>query len=412
MQAVVYNISAPRWLTCKIAGLFSSRVYGSPFSGLRLQDVPEPTSPTAGWVKLQTIYGGVCGTDLALIAQRNHPATILQQYASFPAVLGHENVARIIEVGPGVSDWRVGERVVVDPALGCAGRGVHPPCANCAAGHTSICEAPGDKRLPPRALLGLNQQTLGSWAPFFNAHHTQLHRVPDEIADEIAILVDPVASAAHAVLRRPPQDGETILVQGAGIVALGLIAALRGLGLINRITSCVRNTFQADLATKMGATNVLRFSRNMSRADRFAAVAEDCSGTRMPGRIGNQSMLGGYDVVYDCSGRGEALSDALKWTRARGTCVVVGTNGIAVTDTTPIWFNEVNVIGANGRQVETLPDGRQRHSYDVVFDWLCDGRLDLSQLPTRCLPLREYRTGIRMLLQRPRPPLVKVYFRP
>ncbi len=411
MQAVVYDVSAPRWLASKVAGLFTHRVYGSRFSGLRLREVPEPQSPTSGWVKLQTIYGGICGTDLALIAQRNHPATILQQYASFPAVLGHENVARIVEVGPEVIDWHVGDRVVVDPALGCAGRAVEPPCANCTRGLTSICEAAGNE-LPPRALLGLNQQTLGSWAPFFSAHQAQLHRVPEDVPDEIAILVDPIASAAHAVLRRLPRDGETVLVQGAGIVALGLIASIRALGLHNRITSVVRSNFQAELAQKMGANHVLRVTRKMSKAERFELIAQDIGGARMPGRIGNQSMLGGYDLVFDCSGRGEALADALKWTRARGTCVMVGTNGIAVTDTTPIWFSEVNLIGANGRQIEALADGSRKHSYDVVFDWLRDGRLDLSQLPTHCLPLAEYRTGLRLLLQRPRPPLVKVYFRP
>jgi len=411
MQAVVYNVSAPRWLACKVAGLFSHRVYGSRFSGLRLREVPEPPTPPSGWVKLQTIYGGVCGTDLALIAQRNHPATILQQYASFPAVLGHENVARIVEIGPDVTDWQVGDRVVVDPALGCAGRGVHPLCANCANGLTSICAAAGND-LPPRALLGLNQQTLGSWAPFFSAHQSQLHRVPADVSDEIAILVDPIASAAHAVLRRPPRAGETVLVQGAGIVALGLVASMRALGLENRITSVVRSKFQAELALKMGATTVLQVTRKMSKAKRFELIAQDIGGTRLPGRIGNQSMLGGYDLVFDGSARGEALSDALKWTKARGTCVMVGTNGIAVTDTTPIWFSEVNLMGANGRQIEALADGACKHSYDVVFDWLRAGRLDLSQLPTRCLPLREYRTGIGLLLQRPRPPLVKVYFRP
>ena len=80
MQALTFDISVWRWLVCKTIGLVAPRVYTSALSSLRLQEVPEPELPGPEWVRLRTILGGVCGTDLALIRHRVHPANILRSF--------------------------------------------------------------------------------------------------------------------------------------------------------------------------------------------------------------------------------------------------------------------------------------------------------------------------------------------
>src|SRR5262249_2279985 len=155
------------------------------------------------WVRLRTHLGGICGSDIALVSLRNHPATILQRLTSFPAVLGHECVATIDQVGPDVRDWRPGQRVCVDPCPSCVPRGITPPCPNCAAGRPSLCENSDRGDLPAGMITGLNARTGGSWSPAFVAHASQLVAVPDSISDDVAVLIDPIACAAHAVLRRP-----------------------------------------------------------------------------------------------------------------------------------------------------------------------------------------------------------------
>ncbi len=417
MKALQYDISTRRWLVCKAAALFSRRTYHGQLGGLRLVDRPKPTIPGPGWVRLRTTLGGVCGTDLALVFQQNHPGTILQRLAEFPATLGHENVATIDEIGPAVpnappgASRTVGQRVCVDPALGCAGRGVEPPCPQCAAGLTSLCDQPGDDRLPARALLGLNHLTGGSWGGYFLAHHSQLHAVPETIADETAILVDPIASAVHAVLRREPRPGETVLVGGSGIIALGVIAGIRALGHDNRVTAVVRHAYQADLAKSMGASHALVMPRRLDKAGRYRMVAEDSGGVRRDVRFGNQILLGGYDLTYECAGNRRGFTSAVKWTRSRGTVVAVGTTGISLVDTTAIWLDELTLVGANGRQIEDI-GGAKRHSYDVVFDWLATGRLDLSPLRVTRFALSDYRRAFDALLDRSRSPIVKAVFDP
>lgn len=419
MIALEYHPTPFRWVVCKAAGMVTRRAYCGVLSPLRLVRRPIPALPGPGWVRLRTILGGVCGTDLALITQRAHPATILQSFASFPAVLGHENVAAIDAVGVEVSGWPAGRRVCVEPALGCAARGVEPPCRHCAEGRTSLCEAMASSEhdaeavrpLPPRAMIGLNARTGGSWASYFVAHRSQLHAVPDGLSDEAAVLTDPLASAAHAVLRRRPREGEQVLVNGSGIIALGLIAVLRTLGCANRITAVVRHGFQAEIARRLGADSVIEHRRQAKPADRYDDIARRIGGRRVSGRFGNQAMLGGFDLVYDCTGSGRGLTDVLKWARSRGSVVAVGTSGIALMDTTPLWFDEIEMIGANGRQVETV-DGRRVHGYDLVLEWMRSGGLDTALFPVTRFDLREYRAAFRQLLTRGRHPIVKAAFEP
>jgi threonine 3-dehydrogenase len=131
----------------------------------------------------------------------------------------------------------------------------------------------------------------------------------------------------------------------------------------------------------------------------------------LAGRFGNQMLLGGFDLTFDCSGNGEGLSDALKWTRPRGAVVVVGTSGITFLETTPIWFDELSVIGANGRQVETVGN-QAKHDYALVLDWLAAGRLNLCALPVTRYHVADYRQALGALLSRGRHGIVKAAFQP
>lgn len=409
MRGLVYETSPLRWMLCRTAGFFTSRAYYGPLSMLHLRELPLPAMPGPEWVRLRTRLGGICGTDLALIAQRHHPATILQRFASFPAVLGHENVATIEAVGEGVRGWAVGQRVCVEPSIGCAGRGVAPMCSQCAAGRCSMCEHAGDASLPPRALMGLNRLTSGSWSEFFVAHVSQLHAVSDTLPDEQAVLIDPLASAAHGVLRRPPRAGERVLVNGAGIIALGVIAAIRALGLRNEIVATARHAFQSNLARHVGASDVIEIPSGTRQADRYETIARRVGGRRVEGRFGNQGLLGGFDLTYDCTGNGAGMTDAMKWTRARGCVVMLGTSGITLLDTTPLWFDELEIVGANGRQMEES-DGSKVHTYELLLGWVAEGRLKLDAFPVRTYRLDAYRTALGDVLSRGRRGVLKAAF--
>ena len=116
-------------------------------------------------------------------------------------------------------------------------------------------------------------------------------------------------------------------------------------------------------------------------------------------------------VVCNCVGGGPALTDAAKFTRARGTLVVLGTGSISVVDTTPLWFSELNVLGCSGRQIEDF-DGRRLHTCRALFDLIEKGALDPSGFPTHVYPLTEYRFALRDLIRPPNPPFLKALLVP
>ena len=409
MKALTYQPNAPRWLACKMIGALRPSVYWGGLSGLRYREVEMPELPDGRWVRLRTLLGGICGTDLALILQRNHPASYLQGLTSFPVILGHENIAVIDEVAGEVRGWRVGERVCVEPALSCEPRGINPPCPPCVAGRFSLCENVTAGRLPAGTMIGLNAFTGGSWAPYFVAHQSQLHRVPDDLPDEHAVLTDPLACALHGVLRHKPAGDDRVLVVGAGIIGLGIVACLRALECKARVTAIARHAFQEDFLQRLGADEVIRFARRDGRKQRFARMAAAIGGRRVDGRYGNYGFLGGFDVVYDCVGTGASMGDSFKLTRARGTTVLMGTGSIATVDTTPLWHKELHVVGGYGRQIERL--GRRRlHTYELLFGLIAGGRLDPAGLLTHTFAPARYKDAFRLLTSRHRRPVIKAAF--
>jgi L-iditol 2-dehydrogenase len=423
MKALTFDIRRVRWPICKLAGWITPRAFWSALSGLRLRDVPTPAiwtargrpgGPDGQWVRLRTVLGGICGTDIAAVFQRTHPANILRVMTRFPVTLGHENAAVIEDVGEAVSGWRPGRRVVVEPSLSCAARGISPPCRPCSEGRFTTCERfldPGGHDLPPGMMIGWNSFTGGSWSREFVAHASQLHAVPDGVSDEEAVVVDPIASAVHAVLRRMPADDERVLIVGGGIIGIGVAMAIRALSGRARVAALVRHEHQARSMRAAGANETIITRRRDSHAQRYDAVAAAIGGRRIPSMFGNQAFVGGYDVTYDCIGTGRSLTDAMKFTRARGTVVEVGTSQIAVVDTTPLWLTELNVLGSNGRQFEEY-DGRRMHTYEVVFDLMMKGRLNLKGLLTHTFALDDYRKAFQTISARGRSGVIKAAFRP
>ncbi len=410
MKALTFDISPIRWLTCKALGRITPAAYWSRLAGLRLRELPMPELPGPEWVRLRTRLGGICGTDLALVLLRHHPATILRALNSFPAVLGHENVAVVDAVGSEASEWSIGRRVCVEPSLSCIPRGIDPPCRQCRDGLFCLCEHFLDGRLAPGLMIGTNRQTSGSWAPFFVAHKSQLHAVPPIVTDEQAVLVDPIACALHGVLRRPPQAGERVLIVGGGIIGLTTLSCIRVRPTACHVTIALRHRYQEQLARARGADDVIVWPRSAGHARRYDDIAARVKGRRVPAAFGNQMLLGGFDLVYDCIGTGQSLTDAMKFVRARGTVVELGTSQICVVDTTPLWLSEVTLLGSYGRQMERT-GGSPQHTYEVVFDLIASGRFRTDGLLTHTFPLHEYRAAFATLTRRAATHPVKVAFR-
>jgi threonine dehydrogenase-like Zn-dependent dehydrogenase len=230
-----------------------------------------------------------------------------------------------------------------------------------------------------------------------------VYPVPDDLTSDQAVLVEPMAVGVHAVLRRPPAAGERVLILGSGIIGLLTLQAARALAPEANITVLARYPHQAEAARRFGATEVV------NRGDyRRMATLTDAKYYSAPMNKG--MVLGGFDVIYDCVGSGRTVEDSLRWARAGGTVVIVGVNlAPAGLDLTPVWYQEVNLIGAMIHGADEWR-GRRAHTYDIVYDLLRDGRLCAEGLITHRFPFTDYKRAIATAMDKRGAAPIKVVF--
>ena len=203
LRALVYRKSVPRYLLMRAAAGRVGGLETGRFSPLQLEDVSEPDLPTPEWVRIRPLLSGICGSDLGTLSSENSP--YFSPITSPPFVLGHEVFGVVAQANSG---FAAGERVVFEPALGCEVRGIEPPCPYCASGRYALCVNVARGDVSPGIQTGFCHDTGGGWSDgTLVAHPSQLHRVPDEVPDEAAVAVEPLACAVHAAITGEPGRG-------------------------------------------------------------------------------------------------------------------------------------------------------------------------------------------------------------
>jgi threonine dehydrogenase-like Zn-dependent dehydrogenase len=387
--------SVPRWLLLKALGPRFPRLATSRLGLLQLADVAEPPLPTPRWVRVRPRLSGICGSDLAALAAEGTP--FFAPLTSFPFTFGHEVVGTVTEVGAAVRDVRVGDRVVVEPVLHCTVRGIAEPCAACRRGDYGNCANVTAGDIAAGVQTGYCRDTGGGWSHALVAHEVQLHRVPDGVPDDAAVLVEPFSCALHAVLRAAPvlstKDSvlstQNILIFGCGTMGLLVLAALRALQIPAHVVALAKHAHQQEQARRLGADAIVVPGK--------AAREQLCrhSGATLHfAEIGPPTVLGGFDVVFDCVGSPRSLDESLRFTTARGRTLLVGMPAVPKTvDWTTIWYKELQVRGTYTYGVEDVAGERLR-TFPLALRLLEQGRVDLRPLVTHRFALADYRTAL------------------
>ncbi|MET0665248.1 MAG: alcohol dehydrogenase catalytic domain-containing protein, partial [Acidimicrobiales bacterium] len=191
---------------------------------MALQDVDEPKLFGPDWTVLRTRLTGICGSDAkqALLDFDSEAGdNPMSAFISFPQVMGHEVVATVDQAGT-EAELEPGQRVVLNPWLSCAPRGILPVCPACDDGDYNLCWNFNDGRITAGIHTGNSSDASGGFADLLPAHKLMAIPVPDAISDEVAVLADPFAVSLHAITRNPPPEGGRVVVYGAG--ALGTTA--------------------------------------------------------------------------------------------------------------------------------------------------------------------------------------------
>ncbi len=359
MRALVIKRSVARLGLARVATALGSAT-AVRIGPLEYTNVDPPELPGPGWHRVRPHLAGICGSDLSLI--EGHASTYFDDWVSFPFVPGHEVVGELDD----------GTRVVLEPVLGHEARGFPPPFPGAAPGDGDDYAHLATGDLEPGIQTGFCCSTGGGWSGELIAHESQLHRIGDEVPDERAVLVEPLAGGIHAALMAATAssvaaaDAPVVAVLGAGTMGLAAIAGLVRYCPHVRVVAGARYPHQQREARRLGAHEVVP-------AAELPRAVRRLSGCHF---VGDQLSSGAHATI-DAVGTETTIADALRITRPRGRVVLMGMPGEVTVDLTGLWHRETELAGAYtyGTETlpaagvgETLPDGKRVRTFDLAIE--------------------------------------------
>jgi threonine dehydrogenase-like Zn-dependent dehydrogenase len=397
--ALEFYRSAPKYLGARaVAGKAPGLITGG-LAPLRLVTRKDPEPSRDGWARVKPRLAGICGSDLATIAGRS--SFYFSPLVSLPFVPGHEVVGELVDE---CGDLPAGQRVVLSSVLGCAARGEDPPCEHCAVGHVGRCDRVTVGHLKAGLQTGYCTDTEGGWSRLMLAHRSQLWAVPDGISDEVAVLIEPLACAIHAVFRARIAPGAAVHVVGAGTVGILTLVAIKAFTKADHVVVAAKHQRQRAAASMAGADDVVRPEHAVK------AVRRADHAVKLTPERGMEFLLGGVDVAVECTGSPSALDLALRTTKAGGRVVLSGIPGPGA-DLTPVWFRELELAGAYTSGVEDLGEGVTKPTFEMAIE-LASNLPILEDLVGTTYPLDRWRDAIDHAMAAGRLGTFKVAFAP
>lgn len=293
--------------------------------------------PGKGQVRMNVAYCGVCGTDVhVFLGHMDHRLTP-------PQVVGHEACGTVAEVGPEVTDFKVGDKVVLRPTDACG------KCPSCERGHLNIC--------PTLNFIGITSPGAfqGSWT--VPAH--LLHKIPDDVNMVHAALIEPLSVATHDVRYGEVTADDFCVVLGAG--PIGMLEALVCREKGATVVMSEVNPTRLALAKELGFEAV-----NPLETDLVKYVFDRTGGA-------------GADVVFEVTGTQAGAEMMTKLPRTRGRIVIVAIFAEPVlVDLRNMMWREYSMVGARNYLKE---------DYDEAIRLVIEGNLPLDRLVSDIRPV-------------------------
>ncbi len=310
--------------------------------------------------------GGICGSDLHYYLHGGFGAIRLQE----PMVLGHEVSGIVREIGPNVSDLKIGDKVAVNPSLPC-GR-----CSYCQVGHQNHCL---DMRFFGSAMRMPHVQ--GAFQQVLVVKAGQCHRVADSVSLEEAAFAEPFAVTLHAIVRAGSLAGKKVLVTGCGPIGALTIVAARVHGAQEIVATDVSD-FTLGLAAQMGADRCVKVGGSTDNLAEFMV------------------SKGTFDVMFEASGNQTAFRGGLECLKPRGTLVQVGLGGEMQVPQNTIVAKEIEIKGSF----------RFHGEFALAVDLINRRRVDLKPLLSDVIALDDAVRAFDLAADRSRAMKVQIAF--
>ena len=280
--------------------------------GIWMQDIPEPTVGVND-VKIKIKKTAICGTDLHIYKWDDWAQKTIQT----PMTIGHEYAGVVAEIGSGVKNIQIGDRVTGEGHIACG------HCRNCRRGKLHVCEN----------TIGVGVNRDGAFAEYLVIPAENVVRLDERISDEMAAIMDPFGNATHTALSFP-LIGEDVLITGAGLIGCMATAVCRFAGARHIVVSDL-SEYRLDIAKKMGAT----------------LTVNPAKGESIEGAV-RQLNMHGFDIGLEMSGSPHAFKSMIE-NMYNGSKISL--LGILPNSTTVDWnkiiFKALTLKGIYGREM-------------------------------------------------------------
>lgn len=306
---------------------------------------------------------GICAGDIksydgapSFWGDKDQPA-----YIKAPMIPGHEFVGIAVELGKNVAaegKYKLGDRLISEQIVPCG------HCRFCQRGEYWMCEK--------HDVYGFQTNVNGAMAAYMRfPKESRTHKVPNDLALEKAILVEPYACSAHAVNRGSVQFDDVVVLSGAGTLGLGMVGALR-LKNPKKLIVLDGKEDRLELAKKFGADMVLNpFKEDVDKIVKGLTDGYGC------------------DVYIEATGHPSSVLQGLKMIRKLGRFVEFS---VFSHDVTCDWS-----IISDRKELDVLGAHLSPYVYPFVIDAIADGRLPTEGVVTHKLALKDYDDGFKMM---------------
>lgn len=327
----------------------------------RLEVVPVPV-PGPEEILTKVELCGICMSDVKTFhgapsfwGDKDQP-----RYVKPPMIPGHEFVCRVVALGPGAEKrgLKVGDRVISEQIVPCWG------CRYCDHGQYWMCQK--------HDLYGFQNNVQGAMAEYMIfTKEGIVHKVPDAIPPEEAILIEPLACSLHAADRANVGLDDVVVVAGAGTLGLGIIGAVR-LRNPKKLIVLDLKAERAALALRMGADEVW----NPSEEDVVAKI---------------KSITEGYgcDVYIEATGHHRAVNQGLAMVRKLGRFVEFS---VFKDDATVDW----SIIG-DRKELDVLGSHLGPYMYPRAIEFIGSRKIDVRGIVTHSFPLSRFAEGLAVM---------------
>ena len=308
---------------------------------IAVRETDMPDCPD-GYVKIKVEYCGVCGSDVHFysLGEPEFPDV-------YPFTIGHELAGAVVEVGGGVTNLIVGDRVAVEPGITCG------KCEWCSKGKYNLC----------KNVKFLSAPRMHGGMKYYISHPADLcFKLPDNVSTMDGALVEPFAVGLYAAKKSGIQVGNSAVVLGSGCIGLVTVMALKTMGVTNIIV-CDLFDIRLEKALEVGATAVI----NSSNTDPVEEIR------KLTGELG-------VDFVYETAGNEKTAAQAVYMAKRGGNIVQVG-----------------NIVGNTGLNLQKLVDNeltilssfRYCNVYPIAIEILASGKIQLKNIVSSVYPFAD-----------------------